>query len=191
MVGSILFQFCRSTSSIELLIIGRFLVGLASGITTTCLPIYLSEIAPLQLRGTLGVFCSMGMTAGVVVGQVCSLQETFGTPEMWHISLSFQFFIVLISVIPYAMFPESPKYIMSEFNDRTRAIRELMKLCENREMAENELNDIQPHADAKHEGGQSLKSVLANPQLLLPLILVMAMTGGQQMSGINAVSKVK
>jgi MFS transporter, SP family, solute carrier family 2 (facilitated glucose transporter), member 3 len=172
MLGSLSFQFCRSFASIELLIIGRLLVGLASGITTTCLPIYLSEIAPLQLRGTLGVFCSMGMTAGVVFGQICSLQETFGTPEMWHFSLSFQFIIVLLSVIPYTFFPESPKFIMYAYNDRSRAIRELMKLCENREMAENELNEIEPTDDVKEEDKQSLRAVLTNPQLLLPLILV-------------------
>lgn len=56
---------------------------------------YLTEIAPLQLRGTLGVLCSMGFTGGVVVGQIFSLQEIFGTEDLWHYALSFYAVLVI------------------------------------------------------------------------------------------------
>lgn len=57
-------------NSVIMLIIARFIVGLASGLTTSTLPMYMAELSPLQLRGTLGVLCSMGVTGGVVVGQI-------------------------------------------------------------------------------------------------------------------------
>ncbi|TMW40052.1 hypothetical protein DOY81_014869 [Sarcophaga bullata] len=76
-----------------MLILGRLLVGLASGLTTATLPMYLTEVAPLALRGTLGVFCAVGVTGGVVVGQVFSLRYVFGTTldttDLWHYALSF------------------------------------------------------------------------------------------------------
>lgn len=184
-IGSLAFQFCRVFSSVELLVFGRLVVGLASGITTSCLPMYLSEIAPLQLRGTLGVFCSMGITGGVVVGQIVSLQEVFGTPELWHFSLSFQLVFLIFCTLPYRLFPESPKYLCSA-SDRTGAMRELRKLCDSHDMALEELESIEP-IDSTVEK-QSLLSVLTDPKLLLPLVLVCAMQGGQQLSGINAVS---
>lgn len=186
-IGSLAFQFCRALSSVELLIFGRLCVGLASGITTSCLPMYLSEIAPLQLRGTLGVFCSMGVTGGVVIGQIVSLQEIFGTPELWHFSLSFQLVFLIICTLPYRLFPESPKYLCSVMSDRPGAMRELKKLCDSSDMALEELETLEPSnelMDEKH----TLWSVLRDPQLLLPLVLVCAMQGGQQLSGINAVS---
>uniref|UniRef100_A0A1I8MKE2 Major facilitator superfamily (MFS) profile domain-containing protein n=1 Tax=Musca domestica TaxID=7370 RepID=A0A1I8MKE2_MUSDO len=46
--GGICFFLCRILNSIEMLVLGRFLVGLASGLTTSSLPMYLSEIAPLK-----------------------------------------------------------------------------------------------------------------------------------------------
>lgn len=61
-LGGICFQFCRAVSSVELIIIGRLIVGLAAGLTTSTIPMYLTELAPIALRGQLGVLCSMGVT---------------------------------------------------------------------------------------------------------------------------------
>ncbi|CRL05839.1 CLUMA_CG018866, isoform A [Clunio marinus] len=185
-IGSISFHSCRTFSSVELLIFGRVCVGLASGITTTCLPMYLSEIAPLHLRGTLGVFCSMGVTGGVVVGQVVSLQEIFGTPDLWHYCLSFQLVFLIIFTLPYRMFPESPKYLCLIASDRTGALRELKKLCDDQNMADEEFEAMEPSNQTSEEQ-RGVISVLRDHRLLLPLILVCSMQGGQQMSGINAV----
>lgn len=169
---------------------------------------YLSEIAPLQLRGTLGVFCSMGITGGVVVGQIVSLQEVFGTPESiylfvcfiylyivylltgWHYSLSFQLLFLIVCTLPYRLFPESPKYLYLVASDRNGAIRELRKLCESQEMVDEEFISMEPTTQTT-EDKPSLIAVLTNPKLLLPLVLVCAMQGGQQLSGINAVSLLK
>lgn len=148
---------------------------------------YLSEIAPLQLRGTLGVFCSMGITGGVVIGQIVSLQEVFGTPDSWHVSLSFQLVFLILCTLPYRLFPESPKYLCAVLSDRPGAIRELKKLCDSHDMALEELEMLDPSNETPDEK-QNIWSVLKDPRLFLPLVLVCAMQGGQQLSGINAVS---
>lgn len=62
LLSAICFQFCRTFALVELLILGRLIVGFASGLTTTTMPMYLTELAPLELRGVLGVLCSMGVT---------------------------------------------------------------------------------------------------------------------------------
>lgn len=146
---------------------------------------YLSEIAPLQLRGTLGVFCSMGITGGVVVGQIFSLQEVLGTEESWHYALSFPLVLLVLCTLPYRLFPESPKHLINT-SDRTGAIRELRKLCETSEMIQEEMEMMEPMTEPSDEK-QNIKTILSNPQLLLPLVLVCVMQGGQQLSGINAV----
>lgn len=74
-VSAILFFFCRMANSVIMLIIARLIVGLASGLTTSTLPMYMAELSPLQLRGTLGVLCSMGVTGGVVVGQIGTVND--------------------------------------------------------------------------------------------------------------------
>lgn len=119
--GAILFLFCRYAESVEMLLIGRLLVGLASGLTTSTAPMYLAEVAPLNLRGPLAVFCSMGVTTGVVFGQVASLQEIFGTIEQWHIALCGFAVLVIICLLPYPWFPESPKYLYIVRKDVNKA----------------------------------------------------------------------
>lgn len=150
---------------------------------------YLSEIAPLQLRGTLGVLCSMGITGGVVVGQIVSLQEVFGTPELWHFSLSFQLLFLVICTLPYRLFPESPKYLCLVASDRAGAMRELRKLCDSQDMAQEEYDAMEP-MNQRSEEKLGILTVLTDPKLFLPLVLVCSMQGGQQLSGINAVSSL-
>lgn len=187
-IGAVCFQFCRSLSSVELLIIGRIFVGLASGLTTTTLPMYLSEIAPFHLRGTLGVFCSMGVTGGVVVGQIVSLEQLLGTEENWHYCLSFFFVLALVSALPYWWYPESPKYLCCIKGDREGALRELQKLSDDKDSLLEELELMQPASSNQPGESRGLWSILKDPTLLLPIILVCALQAGQQLSGINAVS---
>lgn len=59
-VGAILFNLCRMFASVEILIIGRLIVGLAAGLTTSIVPMYLAEVAPLEIQGTLAVLNSLG-----------------------------------------------------------------------------------------------------------------------------------
>lgn len=58
-LGAFCFQLCRTFSSVELLITGRFLVGLAAGLTTSTIPMYCAEVAPTEFRGTLSVSCCL------------------------------------------------------------------------------------------------------------------------------------
>lgn len=127
-----------------------------------------------------------------MVGQVMSLEELLGTAELWHYCMSFQVILVLACSLPYPMFPESPKYLCMS-GDRSGALRELKKLCGNTEMAQDELNSMEMLTDEADEdsgsGQKGVLDVLKDPKLFLPVVLVCALQGGQQLSGINAVSQ--
>lgn len=56
--------------SVIMLIVARLIVGVASGLTTSSLPMYMAELSPLKLRGTLGVLSPMGIIGGVALGQI-------------------------------------------------------------------------------------------------------------------------
>ncbi|XP_065369487.1 solute carrier family 2, facilitated glucose transporter member 1 [Calliphora vicina] len=187
-VGAIMFFFCRMANSVEMLILGRLLVGLASGLTTATLPMYLTEIAPLALRGTMGVFCAVGVTGGVVVGQVFSLRNIFGTAELWHYALSFYIVLVIICYLPSFYFPESPKYLYIVRGDREQAYSELLRLRgpNATEIIKQEIDEMDLELNAKVQTS-SFGSVLRDPALFLPLLIVCCFHGGQQLSGINAI----
>lgn len=132
----------------------------------------------------------MGLTGGVVVGQIVSLQQVFGTNELWHYSLGSYIVLVFVCSLPYYWFPESPKYLLLVANSRDLAIKELSKLCgHDTEKVNKELESMQPLSlTASTFEKRGILSIIKDPTLLLPIILVCALQGGQQLSGINAVS---
>jgi MFS family permease len=53
-VGATLLSSSKQFDRFECLILGRFFLGLNCGLNTALVPMYLSEIAPINLRGALG-----------------------------------------------------------------------------------------------------------------------------------------
>ncbi|GJQ85348.1 hypothetical protein Trydic_g12653 [Trypoxylus dichotomus] len=74
-IGGILFFSTKMLNSVEVLIVARFVIGLAAGTVTCVMPMYLTELAPLHLRGAMGVMCPLGVTFGVLLSQVMSLRH--------------------------------------------------------------------------------------------------------------------
>lgn len=68
---------------------------------------------------TVGKF--VGVTGGVVVAQIASLEEIFGTNDLWHYALSAYIVLVIICFLPYKWLPESPKYLYIVVGKREEA----------------------------------------------------------------------
>ncbi|XP_068143777.1 solute carrier family 2, facilitated glucose transporter member 3-like isoform X1 [Drosophila tropicalis] len=188
-IGSICFYACRLLSSVELLLLGRLLVGLAGGLITAFMPMYHSELAALQQRSTLAPLCPMGFTVGVVIAQICSLQTVFGSSEDWHIALSCYGLLVIICYAPLHYYPESPKWLYIVKGRKEQAQLQLQKLrgyTADSLALQAEMDDMEMEATSKDTASGFLE-VLRNPRLRLPLIITCAFLGGQQLSGINAI----
>lgn len=110
-VGAIFFAIAPKLNSIECLLIGRVLVGLSGGLATTLLTMYLTEVAPLNLRGAVGVLCQLGITCGVLLGQIAGLNAVLGTEDHWHFMLSSFSPLCIIALVIIYYLPESPKYL--------------------------------------------------------------------------------
>ncbi|XP_034479166.1 solute carrier family 2, facilitated glucose transporter member 1 isoform X2 [Drosophila innubila] len=187
-IGAVLFFFCRAAKSVEMLILGRLIVGLSSGLVTATLPMYLAEIAPPARRGTLGVFCGVGVTGGVVVAQVCSLSHVFGTDELWHYALSAYMVLIIVCYLPSYAFPESPKFLYVMKSNPSAARASLLRLRGKSagKFIEQEIAEMEAEANDNSQNS-GFCDVLRDPRLLMPLIIVCSFQGGQQLSGINAI----
>lgn len=185
-LASLCFMLCRLINAIEMLVIGRFIVGLASGLTTTTVPLYLAELTPLENRGQIGVLSSIGITGGIAFGQIISLKDVLGSSDLWEYSLSFYAILVVICLIPYWKYPESPKYLYVIAGDKERAEKELQKLRGSETDIKQEIKMMDEEI-ALFSKKRTFWSILVDPSLLLPLVLVCSIQGGQQLSGINAV----
>ena len=54
LLGAILMGSCKAANSYEILVLGRILVGISAGLFTGLSPLYVAEIAPINIRGAMG-----------------------------------------------------------------------------------------------------------------------------------------
>lgn len=48
---------------------------------------YISEIAPLNLRGGLGTVNQLAVTIGLLISQILGIEQLLGNKDAWHILL--------------------------------------------------------------------------------------------------------
>uniref|UniRef100_A0A7M4FZC0 Solute carrier family 2, facilitated glucose transporter member 9-like n=1 Tax=Crocodylus porosus TaxID=8502 RepID=A0A7M4FZC0_CROPO len=77
-LASALMGFSRALASPEMIITGRFITGIHSGVCLSVVPMYLGEIAPKNLRGFLGLVPSIFICLGVFSAQLLGLPELLG-----------------------------------------------------------------------------------------------------------------
>lgn len=69
-VSSVLMGFSKLGKSFEMLILGRFIIGVYCGLTTGFVPMYVGEVSPTALRGALGTLHQLGIVVGILIAQV-------------------------------------------------------------------------------------------------------------------------
>ncbi|KAJ7325129.1 hypothetical protein JRQ81_018149 [Phrynocephalus forsythii] len=185
--AGMLMGFSRYLESPEMVIFGRFITGVHSGICLSVVPMYLGEIAPKNLRGFLGLVPSIFICLGVFSAQVLGLPELLGEDSYWPLFLSVVVIPSFVQLLLLHWFPESPRYLLIEKNDvqgATDALRWFLGK-----------HDVQDLIEEMQEEKHSLASVetVSVWQLLLDrsvrwqVASVVVINMGMQLSGIDAI----
>ncbi|XP_034733751.1 solute carrier family 2, facilitated glucose transporter member 1-like [Etheostoma cragini] len=69
-IAALFMGLSKLAASFEMLIVGRFVVGLYCGLSTGFVPMYVEEISPTSLRGALGTLHQLGVVIGILMAQV-------------------------------------------------------------------------------------------------------------------------
>ncbi|KCV69230.1 hypothetical protein H696_04647 [Fonticula alba] len=173
---------------VTMLAFGRFIAGLAAGIALVVTPTYIGETAPINHRGTLGVFSHLAITLGLLLSSILGL--FMATTELWRWMLSFGAFVPLLQAIvlpPIGV--ESHVWLLSR-GRRDDARRSLKRLRSATHNLERELDYVEKDlaaAAAKSKESISLIQLFRTRGMLFPLLLAVVILVTQQLSGINAV----
>uniref|UniRef100_A0A8C9UZ01 Solute carrier family 2 member 1 n=1 Tax=Scleropages formosus TaxID=113540 RepID=A0A8C9UZ01_SCLFO len=182
-----LMGFSKMAASWEMLIIGRFVVGLYSGLSTGFVPMYVGEISPTSLRGALGTLHQLGIVVGILIAQIFGMDAIMGNAELWPYLLGFTLVpaIVQCALLPFC--PESPRYLLINCNEESQAKSVLKKLRGTLDVN----NDVQEMKEESRQMMQEKKVTIVelfrSPLYRQPIYIAIMLQLSQQLSGINAV----
>jgi SP family galactose:H+ symporter-like MFS transporter len=166
------------TPSIALLIAGRVVVGLAIGVASFVSPMYISEIAPARVRGSLVSVNQLAVTVGIVVAYL--VDYGFAAMQGWRWMLGVAAVPSVALGVSMWRLPPSPRWLMKR-DDREGA-REVLRRIRAAGEVEGELDQIAGSIRKQESGGVGR---LLHPALRLALIFGAGLAIFQQLTGIN------
>nr|CAD7598767.1 unnamed protein product [Timema genevievae] len=187
-IASAILQGCsQAAGSFEMIIIGRFLIGINSGLNAGLAPMYLAEISPVHLRGAVGTVYQLVITISILVSQILGLESVLGTEALWPVLLALTVVPGIFQLATLPLCPESPKYLLLSKGQEIEAQRSLTWLRGTIEV-HDEMDDMRSEYEAmKMLPKVTLKDMFMNSMLRIPLFIAMMVMICQQLSGINAV----
>ncbi|KAL7077055.1 hypothetical protein ACQ4LE_004033 [Meloidogyne hapla] len=120
-------QMAKSYDNYIFMIISRFFIGFNSGVNMGLASIYLSEIAPINLRGAIGCMSNLFLYSGFLFALVVGLPFMLGDEENWHLIFLLSYIPVSVQLTLLGFFcPESPKYsyiVRGNFMEAERSLQ--------------------------------------------------------------------
>lgn len=185
-VATLLMGFAKMAGSYQMLIAGRFVIGINSGLNAGLAPMYLSEIAPVALRGAVGTVYQLIITMSILLAQVLGMTNVLGTESGWPWLLAITAVPAIFQIVTLPFCPESPKYLLLDKDDEMAANKALTWLRGTIEI-HDEMDEMKQEQESmKLVPKVTLKEMLTNSSLRQPLIIAIMMMLAQQLSGINA-----
>ncbi|KFO15001.1 Solute carrier family 2, facilitated glucose transporter member 1, partial [Balearica regulorum gibbericeps] len=187
-IAAVLMGFSKMAFSFEMLILGRFIIGLYSGLTTGFVPMYVGEVSPTALRGALGTFHQLGIVLGILIAQVFGLDLIMGNDSLWPLLLGFIFVPALLQCIILPFAPESPRFLLINRNEENKAKSVLKKLRGTTDVSSDLQEMKEESRQMMREKKVTIMELFRSPMYRQPILIAIVLQLSQQLSGINAVS---
>lgn len=184
-VASILFSVgslgCALAMTQEVLIFFRVALGLAVGVASFTAPLYLSEIAPQRLRGSLISMYQLMITIGIVAAFLTD--TAFSYTGEWRWMLGVITIPALILFIGVMMLPRSPRWLaLKNRHVEAKEVLELLRGCST--TASKELDSIRESLKVKQSGWSLFVS---NKNCRRAVYLGVVLQVMQQFTGMNVI----
>ncbi|KAG9441957.1 hypothetical protein H6P81_017811 [Aristolochia fimbriata] len=171
--------------NVAMLIIGRLLLGVGIGFANQSVPVYLSEMAPPQIRGALNIGFQLAITIGILAANFVN----FGTNKItgrygWRVSIGLAAIPAIFMTIGAVCLPDTPNSLIDR-GHREKAKAILMRIRGTAEV-EEEFQDLCEASEESMKVDHPWKNIMEKknrPQLIMAIMIPML----QQLTGINVI----
>lgn len=165
-----------------ILVIGRFIGGLAIGASSVVGPMYIAEIAPANIRGRLVAFFQLNVTIGLFFAYSSNYLFSGTGENAWRWMLGIVAVPSILFFVLALIIPESPRWLVK--HNRTNDARNVLTLC-GRSNIEKEMADI---LESLKIVSTSSAEKLFSKKYFRPILYAVLMGAFNQLAGTNAIN---
>lgn len=170
---------CALSSSVYGLISFRLIGGFGIGMISAVAPIYISEISPARLRGTLVSYNQLAIVIGILIAYVVDY-ILLNHEDNWRLMLGFPLIFSIIYIMLLTILPESPRWLYANGDkEKTKQIISKLGL---------EKSEIESVISNSKSGKSTVKIRDLFKGKLAKIVLIGSLLAAlQQITGINVI----
>lgn len=177
-VGSLMAAF---STSVPIMVASRIILGSAVGCASSIVPVFISELAPADLRGRLVSLNQLMIVSGIMFAYLSNYALS-GINQDWRWMIGLAIIPSLLLGIGVLSLSESPRWLA--INGRADEARQILEKFRIPEDVRKELEDIQSNNQSGQSDGWK---ALLDPRLRHVLIAGVGLQILGQLTGVNAV----
>lgn len=166
--------------SIPWLIAAMIVSGIGIGIASFISPMYIAQVVPAKVRGSLVVVNMLAITSGIVIAYL--VDYAFSFSGQWRYMFGLAAIPSIGLTIGMWWLPDSPRWLISR--SKIEQAKQILQRFRTEADVGPEIADTQQSMNIQGMGG--IKG-LSQPSLRMPLIVGLGLAIFQQITGINTV----
>eukprot|EP00897_Mesotaenium_endlicherianum_P004019 jgi/Mesen1/3645/ME000020S03175 len=166
------------------LVLGRICLGLGVGFANQSVPLYLSEMAPANMRGALNQTFQMATTIGILVAQLINYGTQHLHPWGWRLSLGLAGVPAVMLTIGGLILPETPNSLIER--NKLEKGRHVLQKIRGTDNVQAEFDDILVASQRASQVKHPFMNIFTRehrPELTFAITIPIF----QQLTGINAI----
>ncbi|KAJ4842198.1 Sugar transport protein 8 [Turnera subulata] len=188
LVASVFFLSGAASSAaaenLWMLIVGRILLGFGVGFGNEAVPLFLSEIAPVEHRGAVNILFQFFVTIGIFIANLVNYGTSKLHPHGWRVSLGLAGVPAFVLFIGSLVISETPTSLIERGNEM--AGKMTLKKIRGVDNVDAEFDQIKEASDKARLVQHPFKNLLKRSSVP-PVVIAICLQVFQQFTGINAI----